>query len=182
MPARSTGLLGDTSARDYARKLQLFNAFAEPELRRAIAALELKPGMRILDAGCGTGGTLPWLRDAVLPGGLVVGLDLSTAHVAAAGAHASENVLVLQGDLLQPPLAAGSFDLIWSVNTINHLREPLSGLAALTALMRPGGRIGLGQSSLLPEMFFAWNSRLEHLTTEAVYRYYRERYGLSERD
>jgi hypothetical protein len=40
----------------------------------------------------------------------------------------------------------------------------------------------VGQSALLPEMFFAWDSRLERLTTEAVRRYYRDRYGLSERE
>ena len=53
-----TGLLGDTTARDYSRKLQLFNSFAEPELRRAIASLGLKQGMHVLDAGCGTGEAL----------------------------------------------------------------------------------------------------------------------------
>ena len=54
----STGLLGDTTARDYSRKLGLFNACAAPELRHAIASLALTPGMRVLDAGCGTGEAL----------------------------------------------------------------------------------------------------------------------------
>jgi hypothetical protein len=52
----------------------------------------------------------------------------------------------------------------------------------LAGLLCPGGRIAVGQSSLMPDMFFAWDSRLERLTTEAVRRYYRDRYGLSERD
>jgi hypothetical protein len=68
------------------------------------------------------------------------------------------------------------------VNTINHLREPLAGVRVLASLLCSGGRIAVGQSSLLPEMFFAWDSRLERLTTEAVHRYYRDRYGLSERE
>ncbi|MGA7439828.1 MAG: hypothetical protein WBW32_17025, partial [Luteibacter sp.] len=59
IPAR--GLLGDTTARDYSEKLRRFNAFAAPELCRAIASLGLKPGMRVLDAGCGTGEALAWL-------------------------------------------------------------------------------------------------------------------------
>jgi SAM-dependent methyltransferase len=90
--------------------------------------------------------------------------------------------LVLQADVRQPPFAPRSFDFIWSVNTINHLREPVAGVRVLASLLRPGGRIALGQSSLLPDMFFAWDSRLERLTNEAVRRYYRNRYGLSERD
>jgi SAM-dependent methyltransferase len=182
MSARPTGLLGDTTARDYSRKLRLFNSFAEPELRKAIAGLGLKQGMRVLDAGCGTGEALRWLCDAVAPLGTVVGIDLAAAHVSAARASASGQVSVLQADVRRPPLAPGSFDLIWSVNTINHLREPLAGVAVLASLLCPGGRIALGQSSLLPDMFFAWDSRLERLTTEAVRGYYRDRYGLSERD
>jgi SAM-dependent methyltransferase len=182
MSASATGLLGDTAARDYSRKLQLFNAFAEPELRQAIGRLGLKPGMRVVDAGCGTGEALRWLRDAVTPDGTVIGIDLAAAHVAAARAVSGECILVLQGDIRQPPLASRSFDFVWSVNTLNHLREPLPGVRALAGLLCPGGRIAIGQSSLLPDMFFAWDARLERLVTEAVYRYYRERYVLSERD
>jgi len=182
MTARPAGLLGDTIARDYSRKLRLFNSFAEPELSQAIASLELKQGMRVLDAGCGTGEALQWLCDAVAPRGTVVGVDLAAAHVAAARASAAARALVLQADVRQPPLAPRSFDLVWSVNTINHLRDPLAGVQVLASLLCPGGRIAVGQSSLLPDMFFAWDSRLERLTTEAVRRYYRDRYGLAERD
>jgi len=177
----TAGLLGDTSARDYAYKLQLFNSFAAPELRRAVASLDLKPGMRVVDAGCGTGAALAWLLQAVEPEGLVVGFDLATAHIKAAHAAAGAGAAVLQADLLRPPLARASFDLIWSVNTINHLRNPLQGVCSLAALLRPGGRIALGQSSLVPDMYFAWDARLERVTNEAVRRYYRERYGLDER-
>ena len=180
MTAKPTGLLGDTTARDYSRKLRLFNSFIAPELRRAIAGLGLTPGMRVLDAGCGTGEALQWLGDAVGPQGAVVGIDLAAAHVAAASS--SGRVTVLQADVMRPPLAPRSFDFVWSVNTINHLREPLAGVQILANLLRPGGHIAVGQSSLLPEMFFAWDSRLERLTTEAVRQYYRDRYGLSERE
>jgi SAM-dependent methyltransferase len=180
MTTGPTGFLGDTSGRDYSGKLHLFNSFAEPELRRAIAQLGLRPGMRVLDAGCGTGEALQWLHDAVTPRGTVVGIDLAAAHVSAARANAFGCASVLQADLRQPPLTPRSFDLVWSVNTINHLREPLAGTRTLVSLLCPGGRIAIGQSSLLPEMFFAFDSRLERLTTEAVRQYYRERYGLSE--
>jgi ubiquinone/menaquinone biosynthesis C-methylase UbiE len=79
-----TGLLGDTPQRDYSRKLQLFNAFAAPELRQAIAGLASQPGVRILDAGCGTGDALRWFCDEVKSEGLIVGMDLAVAHTAQA--------------------------------------------------------------------------------------------------
>ncbi len=178
----SAGLLGDTPSRDYSRKLSLFNSFAESELRRLIASVGLSPGMRILDAGCGTGEALPWLLDEVKPTGNVIGIDLAAAHADAARRLASPHIEVLQGDLLTPPLAPASIDFIWCVNTINHLRDPLRGMNRLAALLRSGGRIALGQSSLLPDMYFAWDSRLERVTNEAVRQYYRERYSLDERD
>jgi len=179
---RMPGLLEDTTARDYSRKLQLFSAFAERELRQAIASLGLERGMRVLDVGCGTGEALGWLADEVGPHGLVVGLELAAAHALAAQARARAGAAVLQADLFRPPLAPGSFNLVWAVNAINHLRDPLAGVQRLATLLCSGGRIALGQSALLPEMFFAWDARLERLTNEAVRQYYRDRYRLEERE
>ena len=178
----SSGPLGDTPARDYSRKLRLFSAFAAPELRAAIDGLRLADGMRVLDAGCGTGEALGWLAAAVAPGGLAVGIDLSTMHLDGARAALPPGALLLQADLQRAPLTEASFDLVWSVNTIHHLRDPLAGTRGLTALLRPGGRLALGQSSLLPDMYFAWDARLERATNEAVRAYYRGRYRLSEHD
>jgi SAM-dependent methyltransferase len=178
----SIGLLGDTPGRDYSRKLQLFNGCAAPELRRLILDLGLRPGMRILDAGCGTGEALQWLLDAVGPTGTVVGVDLAAAHVQVARQRAAPPLQVVQGDILHAPFAPASFDFIWCVNTMNHVHDPVAGVKTLSLLLRPGGRIALGQSSLLPDMYFAWDSRLERLVNDAVRRYYRERYRLDERD
>jgi len=175
-------LLGDTASRDYSSKLRAFNAFAEPELRRAIGGLRLAPGMHVLDAGCGTGEALSWLHELVEPNGTVVGVDLSAAHLEAARGRLRPGVTILQADLVEAPLPVQSFDFIWCVNTIHHLRDPLQGINRLVSLLRPGGRIALAQSSLLPDMYFAWDARLERVTNEAVRSYYRERYGLDERD
>ena len=69
------GLLGDTPQKAYVTKLDLFNRFAEPELREVIAGLDLSPTSRVLDAGCGTGLITSWLAEQV-PAGLVELLDL----------------------------------------------------------------------------------------------------------
>lgn len=175
-------VLGDSPTRDYSRKLELFNAFAKPEIRRLISNLELERGMRILDAGCGTGEALSWFQEAVGAAGSIVGIDLSAAHVAIARKGALPHTKIIQYDLMQAPLEIAGFDLIWCVNTVNHIRDRMLAANHLRNLLRSGGRLAFGQSSLLPDMFFAWDSRLERVTNEAVRRYYRERYQLQETD
>jgi SAM-dependent methyltransferase len=91
-------------------------------------------------------------------------------------------VQVHQADLFHVSMKPASFDLVWCVNTINHLTNPVDGATHLARLLRSGGRLALGQSSLLPDMYFAWDARLERVTNEAVRSYYRDRYHLDERD
>jgi ubiquinone/menaquinone biosynthesis C-methylase UbiE len=177
-----SGLLGDTTQRDYSRKLSLFNRHAEPELRASIAALGLKRGMHVLDAGCGSGEALQWLAQEVGPEGATIGLDLAAAHVAAASSQAPEAAWVIQANLMHAPFQPHTFDMVWCVNTVNHVHEPVGAITALKTLTRVGGRLAFGQSSLVPEMYFAWDARLERVTNEAVRQYYRDRYGLSERE
>lgn len=71
------------------------------------------------------------------PGGTVVGIDLSTAHVTAARTKAPEGALVIQGDLQSAPLAAASFDVIWSSNTFNHLRDRLEAVKGMRPANSP---------------------------------------------
>jgi SAM-dependent methyltransferase len=176
------GLLGDTTARDYACKLSRFNAYAKPELCRLIKGLDLRPGTRVLDAGCGTGDALNWLRSEVMPSERVVGVDLAAAHVAAARLRVPPEIQIHQANLYDALFEPASFDLIWCVNTINHLIDPVDGVIHLATLLRHGGRVALGQSSLLPDMYFAWDARLERVTNDAVRRYYQDRYHIDEHD
>ena len=179
---RYQGLLGDTTARDYSDKLSKFNAFAQPELRGLIRGLRLKPGMHVLDAGCGTGEALNWLAEEVSPLGRVVGVDLAAAHIEAAKRQASPKMQLYQANLFDDLFEPASFDLVWCVNTINHLTDPLAGAMHLASLLRDGGRLAIGQSSFLPDMYFAWDAKLERVVNDAVRRYYQDRYDLDEHD
>ena len=174
--------MGDTIARDYSDKLSKFNAFAQPELRGLIRGLDLDSGMHVLDAGCGTGEALNWLLSEVSPSGRVVGVDLAAAHVAAARKQAAPGIQILQANLFDHLFEPASFDLVWCVNTINHLADPVAGVTHLATLLRAGGRVAIGQSSFLPDMYFAWDARLEGAVNDAVRRYYRDRYELDDHD
>lgn len=52
-------------------------SFIKPFRARAVGLLRLAPGARALDLGCGPGGSLPFLVEAVGPDGLVVGVEIS---------------------------------------------------------------------------------------------------------
>jgi SAM-dependent methyltransferase len=173
--------LDDGPHRDYSGKLRLFNLFARPEIRAMIGGLGLAAGMRVLDAGCGTGESLVLFQAEVAPAGTVVGIELSSAHASASQAIAA-GMQVSQGDLMTIAIAPAEFDLIWSANTIHHLPDPLLAVQRMSHWLKPRGRLALLQSSLLPEMFFAWDARLERVTNEAIREYYRHRYKLDERD
>lgn len=181
-PTSTAGLLGDTTERMYASKLELFNRFAEPEIRQLIGTLSLQPGARVLDAGCGAGLASGWFSEAISDDGLVVGCDLSAPHLQVARQHLGDRVALVQGNIAMPPFQAGSFDLVWCANTINHLADPVAGVRQLAGTLRPTGRIALIQSGFLPDMFFAWDERLERQVTNAVRQYYRDKYDLDERD
>jgi SAM-dependent methyltransferase len=169
-------LLGDAPNRCYADKLQRFEAFAAPELRRIFADVELPLRGTLLDLGCGTGLATALLAEQAGPDVAVVGLDLSLPHLHAA--QRKHALRLVQGDATRLCFRHGAFDLIWSCNTINHISDRVSGIRALRRHLRDGGRLVVAQSGLLPEMFFPWDAPLDDAVRAACHRYYRERYGL----
>ena len=168
--------LGDAPDRSYVRKLEQFARFAEPELKRIFSDLALPPGAMALDLGCGAGLATRWLRERIGDSGHVVGVDLSLKHLRAAEAH---HATLVQADGAHPCFRDGVFDLIWTCNTINHLGKPVEALRKLGDSLRPGGRLALAQSGLLPDMFFAWDAPLEDAVRAACHRAYRDRYALA---
>ncbi len=178
--AKQVRPLGDTPERSYASKLSLFAQFAEPELRRVIDDLGVQEGDCVLDAGCGVAHATQWLGGRAGPMGAVIGLDLSMPHLRSAPSPSLAHLV--QGDLDRLCIRPGSIDWIWCCNAINHLSNPAGALRSLRAALRPGGQLALAQSSFLPEMYFAWDARLEDEVRRACYRYYREKYGLDHED
>ncbi|MEV0117287.1 class I SAM-dependent methyltransferase [Streptomyces sp. NPDC050844] len=115
-----------------------------PAYRAAAGELGLRPGARVLDAGCGTGRALPALRDAVGPSGVVLGIDLTPAMLeAAVRAGRDRDGQLLLADVTRLPLRSGSLDAVFGAGLISHLPDPARNLRELSRVVRPGGLLAL---------------------------------------
>ncbi|WP_338693986.1 methyltransferase domain-containing protein [Streptomyces sp. Q6] len=115
-----------------------------PAYAAAVDALGLRPGGRVLDAGCGTGRALPALRTAVGPSGTVLGADLTPAMLAAAvRAGRDRDGHLLLTDVARLPLGTGVLDAVFGAGLISHLPQPPENLRELARVVRPGGLLAL---------------------------------------
>jgi SAM-dependent methyltransferase len=106
----------------------------------------LRPGMTVLDGGCGPGSITLDLAAVVSPG-QVMGIDrepsqLDLARTGAAGRKLA-NVRFEVADLQALPLADGAFDAVFLHGVLEHLRQPVIVLREILRVLKPGGLIGL---------------------------------------
>ncbi|MET8063281.1 methyltransferase domain-containing protein [Micromonospora sp. NPDC005313] len=112
----------------------------------ALEWLRPRPGERILDVGCGCGGTTAELGAAVGPTGEAVGLDLSAEMLAAAvarfpnGRHPRLRFMVADLDTLDV-VPGAPFDAVHSRMALMLLADPVTGCRTLRRALRPGGRL-----------------------------------------
>jgi ubiquinone/menaquinone biosynthesis C-methylase UbiE len=115
----------------------------------------LRPGMRLLDVGCGPGSITLGLAAAVAPG-YVAGVDLALVQVEAARAAAEEAgaaVDVAVADAYSLPFPDGTFDAAFAHTVLFHLREPVAALAEMRRVLRPGGVVGVRDPDVGAELW-----------------------------
>ncbi|MEU6511858.1 class I SAM-dependent methyltransferase [Streptomyces sp. NPDC046942] len=115
-----------------------------PAYAAAVDDLGLRPGDRVLDAGCGTGRALPPLRAAVGPSGVVLGADLTPEMLqAAVRAGRERDGWLLLADVAALPLRPQTLDAVFAAGLIAHLPNPVDNLRELARVVRPGGTLAL---------------------------------------
>jgi SAM-dependent methyltransferase len=117
------------------------------EVRRRLTLVGLERGMRVLDAGAGSGAVARVLSDMVGPAGEVVALERSAGRVAFIERKAREaglnNIAAVEGDLFDPPLARHSFDVVWCQFVLEYLPDAALAVEALCAMAKPGGKVAV---------------------------------------
>jgi SAM-dependent methyltransferase len=115
----------------------------EPLGHLAMVALQLAPGERVLDVGCGIGGTPLALARTVGPRGSVVGLELlhDAIEVVRRDAGLPETVSFVCGDAQTYAFEPQSFDAVFSRFGMMFFDDPASALRNIKRAMRPGARL-----------------------------------------
>ncbi|KAK4073245.1 uncharacterized protein Triagg1_5525 [Trichoderma aggressivum f. europaeum] len=110
--------------------------------------LNLAPGMRVLDVGCGPGNLTVHIAQIVGDNGSVVGIDPSTERILIAQKIQKPNLSFSEGqaeDLSQ--FSTGSFDAVYVNSTLHWVQDQPAALKEFGRLLKPGGLLGISGGS-----------------------------------
>jgi ubiquinone/menaquinone biosynthesis C-methylase UbiE len=126
---------------------RLYNDYSEHALQLA----GLRPGMRVLDVGCGPGDVSFIAARLVGRSGTVLGVDAAPEMIALARARADEQGLTTV-HFTQAAIDAVTvdepFDAIVGRLILMHLPDPVATLRQLSILVRPGGVIAFSENDI----------------------------------
>ena len=126
------------------------------ETRWLLDQLDIRPGAKAIELGCGPQGALDMLSERVGPRGTVVGLERSDHFVASARKFVADrrlvNVEVIQGDAKATELPRESFDVVFTRLVLVNVPEPERIVAEMAALVRPGGAVVSYEADYLPHL------------------------------
>lgn len=116
------------------------------DVHAAFLLPHLKPGMKVLDCGCGPGSVTLGLAAVVAPGE-VIGTDLEDSQLElgsnAADQRGLTNVRFETATIYELPFEDESFDAIFISAVLGNLGDPLRGLREAHRVLKPGGVIGV---------------------------------------
>ena len=136
--------------------------------------LELVPGIRALDVGCGTGFPALELAQRLGPNANVSAVDIWSAALVRARRKADiwavDNVTFIEADARALPFPDSSFELIVSNLGINNFADPVRAMAECRRVARPDARIALATNlqGTMAEFYAAFRAVLGSSMTAAL--------------
>lgn len=165
----------DSGIRNHAASLERMNRVVADRAR-------LEPGARVLDAGCGIGGSALWLAERC--GASVDGISLCGDQVERAANHAADRGLSKSarfhvGDYCATEFPDATFDVVWAQEAVCHAPDKRAFLEEAFRVLKPGGRIVVedylrcraseeaGDERLIERWLRGW--AIPHLPTREVF-------------
>ncbi|MEM7563332.1 MAG: methyltransferase domain-containing protein [Pseudomonadota bacterium] len=155
-------------------------SYQTPEIvhqrNRTLAALALRRGEAVLDAGCGTGLLLEMEAKAVDRSGRAEGLDLSDDMLAVARTRCAPfpQVNLQQGSVETLPFDDAAFDALSCTQTLLYVSDMVRALKDFHRVLKPGGRLAVietdwsgaiinaSDQALTRRIFDAWDSAVSN--------------------
>lgn len=136
--------LSDHYMPGYTKRIVAFMEARSAETHAAFFLPLLKPGLRLLDCGCGPGTITRGLAARVAPGE-AVGIDLEESQLTIARQHPQNppNLSFVKAGVYELPFPDNHFDLVFSNALFEHIAEPVRAAKEIRRVLKPGGRVGL---------------------------------------
>jgi ubiquinone/menaquinone biosynthesis C-methylase UbiE len=119
--------------------------------QKFLKLLDIKPGMQIMDAGCGVGVVASYV--AKQSGADVLGVTITPFEIKAGPHNAQQygvanHVTFMLADYSASGLPDASFDRIYSIETLCHSPNIQKAIQEFWRLLKPGGKLILGEYEL----------------------------------
>jgi len=168
------GETGDTYTHGHHESVLRSHTWRTAENSAGYLLAELRPGLDLLDVGCGPGTITLDLARRVAPG-RVVGLDRASEVVDEANASAAERgstgVEFRTGDVYALAFDDDSFDVVHAHQVLQHLTRPVAALAEMKRVVRRDGVVAVRDSDYaaftwapLDPALDRWNALYHQLT------------------
>lgn len=153
IPGSPDGIGKAYMGRDIAKVMSYYGAswLERPERKEeerpdlVLAALDLKPGMKVADIGAGSGYYSSRIAERVGKEGIVYAVDVQPEMIEILRLQMKQrhvtNVTPILGTETDPKLPASALDLAIMVDVYHEFEYPYEMLAAIVKALKPGGRV-----------------------------------------
>jgi len=122
----------------------------QDNFKRLFSLLPLKPGDRVLDAGCGSGVLVPMILERIGETGLLYEVDFAEKMIEVnRKLHDAKNVRFIVSDAARAPIDTGSCDIVLCFACFPHFQDKEQTLKSLAGMLKKGGTL-----AVVPSMIF----------------------------